>query len=55
MAEIEKILAKPFDELTMGEAIVIALAYSKEEGFKRIDYINKKEKKKSMHLGLVKE
>ena len=44
MAEIEKIMEKPFDELTMGEAIVIYMV-DKEEGIKRLDYLTKKTKK----------
>lgn len=44
MAEIEKIMAKSFDELTMGEAIVIYII-DKEEGIKRIDYLTKKANK----------
>lgn len=39
MKEIERLLEKPFDELTMGEAIVIFLAGYKNEGIERIDYI----------------
>ena len=44
MAEIEKIMSKPFDELTMGEAIVIYMV-DKQEGIKRIDYLTNKTKK----------
>lgn len=55
MPEIEKILKKPFDELTMGEIIVLCLTEYKEEGYKRLDYINEKhDGKKAMHLGLNK-
>lgn len=50
MAEIEKIMSKPFDELTMGEAIVIYMI-DKNEGIKRIDYLNNKASKKSLGLG----
>ena len=49
MAEIEKIMAKSFDELTMGEAIVIYMV-DKQEGIKRIDYLTNKTSKKSMGL-----
>jgi hypothetical protein len=49
MAEIEKIMEKSFDELTMGEAIVIYMV-DKQEGIKRIDYLTKKAAKKPMGL-----
>ena len=44
MPEIENIMAKSFDELTMGEAIVIYMV-DKQEGIKRIDYLTNKTKK----------
>ena len=45
MAEIERIMEKSFDELTMGEAIVIYMV-DKQEGIKRIDYLTNKGSKK---------
>ncbi len=54
MPEIEKILKKPYEELTMGEIIVLCLTEYKEEGYKRLEYLNKKQgDKKPMHLGLT--
>ena len=44
MPEIENIMSKSFDELTMGEAIVIYMV-DKQEGIKRIDYLTNKKNK----------
>ena len=49
MPEIENLKAKPYDELTMGEAIVIYLV-DKEAGIDRIDYLTNKGNKKSFGL-----
>lgn len=54
--EIKELFEKPFDKVTMGEAIVMSF-FNKEEAFKRIDYISKNkaqieqiEQKKALHL-----
>ena len=51
--EIKELFEKPFDKVTMGEAIVMSF-FNKEEDFKRIDYISNKlvqsEPKKALHL-----
>ena len=44
MPEIENIMSKSFDEITMGEAIVIYMV-DKQEGIKRIDYLTNKSNK----------
>ena len=54
--EIKELFEKPFDKVTMGEAIVMSF-FNKAEAFKRIDYISKNkaqieqiEQKKALHL-----
>ena len=51
--EIKELFEKPFDKVTMAEAIVMSF-FNKEEAFKRIDYISKKQvqtkPKKALHL-----
>ena len=63
MPEIEAIKAKPYDETTIAEAIVLFLAAledeDKLEALERISYLKEKEyekeSKKILHLGLEKE
>lgn len=54
--EIKELFEKPFDKVTMGEAIVMSF-FNKEEAFKRIDYISNNKAqieqtkpKKALHL-----
>lgn len=49
--EVKELFKKPFEEVTMQEAIVMFFC-NKEEGFKRIDYIQKKEQKEKKNLKL---
>ena len=51
MKEIEALLEKSYDELTMGEAIVIFLAGYKAEGIERIEYIKNNDNNTKVVLG----